>query len=287
MISREIENRYPNLRNSEKKVSDFMLAHKRELENMSLEDVAKGAGVSQPTVMRMLKAVGYDSFRAAKIAFVEERMIEEQKDEIPEGLYGVKIERGDQIEDIPAKVIRNVMTLMEDSLKTISAKSLKKAVELIDAANRVAIFSVENSNSIASDLLTKLLYLGIHCNCYEDYYLQSVNAGHLQAGDVAIGISHSGRSKNTVDMLRIAKSAGASTIAITNFTNTPLVEYADVVIVTSNQQFLYGNAIYSRTVHAAVVDMIYMGLLVSDYDKYMKYMEKSSHLIRERAYEED
>ena len=264
-----------------------MLAHKRELENMSLEDVAKGAGVSQPTVMRMLKAVGYDSFRATKIAFVEERMREERAIDMPAGLFGMKIEQGDRIEDIPAKVIRNVMNLMEDSLKTISAKSLKKAVELIDGAERVSIFSVENSNAIANDLMTKLLYLGINCNFYEDYYLQSVNAGHMTARDVAIGISHSGSSKNTVDVLRIAKNAGAATIAITNFTNTPLVEYADVVIVTSNQQLLFGNTIFSRTVHAAVVDMIYMGLLVSDYDKYMNRMEVSSQLIHERAYEQD
>ena len=286
MISEEIENNYPKLRESEKKVSSFMLEHWYEIENMSLEDVAKGAKVSQPTVMRMLKAVGYDSFKAAKIAFVEERTKKEARTMVQPELFGMKIEKTDQVEDIPAKVIRNIMELMEDSLKTISAKSLKRAVEAIDQAEHISIFSVENSNSIANDLLTKLLYLGIGCYFYEDYYLQSVNAGHLKAGDVAIGISYSGSSKNTVDMLRIAKQRGAVTIAITNFTNAPIVEYADIVIATSNQQLLFGNTIFSRTIHLAVVDMIYMGLLVSNYEKYMGNMETSSRLICERAYEQ-
>ena len=286
MILSEIENTIPRLRNSEKKVAMYMLEQKWGIEKMSLEDVARGAEVSQPTVMRMVKAVGYQSFKEIKRAFLEERLKQENHAKTISRLFDMKIERNDQIEDIPTKVIRNVIHLMEDSLKIISAKELKRTIESIKSAERIVIFSVENSNSIANDLVTKLLYLGIPCIFYEDYYLQSVSAGHLKKGDVAIGISYTGSSKNTVNMLRIAKKAGAKTIAITNFSNTPLVKYADIVITTSSQQHLFGDTIFSRTIHLAVVDMIYMGLIVSDYDKYMKEMEMSRKLILERAYDE-
>lgn len=286
MILSEIENTIPRLRNSEKKVAMYMLEQKWGIEKMSLEDVARGAKVSQPTVMRMVKAVGYESFKEIKRAFLEERLKQDNHAKTISRLFDMKIERNDQIEDIPTKVIRNVIHLMEDSLKIISAKELKRTIESIKSAERIVIFSVENSNSIANDLVTKLLYLGIPCIFYEDYYLQSVSAGHLKKGDVAIGISYTGSSKNTVNMLRIAKKAGAKTIAITNFSNTPLVKYADIVITTSSQQHLFGDTIFSRTIHLAVVDMIYMGLIVSDYDKYMKEMEMSRKLILERAYDE-
>ena len=286
MILSEIENTIPRLRNSEKKVAMYMLEQKWGIEKMSLEDVARGAEVSQPTVMRMVKAVGYQSFKEIKRAFLEERLKQDNHAKTISRLFDMKIERNDQIEDIPTKVIRNVIHLMEDSLKIISAKELKRTIESIKSAERIVIFSVENSNSIANDLVTKLLYLGIPCIFYEDYYLQSVSAGHLKKGDVAIGISYTGSSKNTVNMLRIAKKAGAKTIAITNFSNTPLVKYADIVITTSSQQHLFGDTIFSRTIHLAVVDMIYMGLIVSDYDKYMKEMEMSRKLILERAYDE-
>ena len=286
MILSEIENTIPRLRNSEKKVAMYMLEQKWGIEKMSLEDVARGAEVSQPTVMRMVKAVGYESFKEIKRAFLEERLKQDNHAKTISRLFDMKIERNDQIEDIPTKVIRNVIHLMEDSLKIISAKELKRTIESIKSAERIVIFSVENSNSIANDLVTKLLYLGIPCIFYEDYYLQSVSAGHLKKGDVAIGISYTGSSKNTVNMLRIAKKAGAKTIAITNFPNTPLVKHADIVITTSSQQHLFGDTIFSRTIHLAVVDMIYMGLIVSDYDKYMKEMEMSRKLILERAYDE-
>lgn len=284
MITEEIRNTFPKLRKSEQKAAQYMLEHPERMETISLDEAARVMGVSQPTIMRMLKSVGYQGFREAKVAFVEERM---KKSGGETGdVLSLAIDKTDQIEDIPAKVIGNTIRLLEDSLQAISAKSLKKAVRAIEAANRVCIFSVENSNSIANDLLTKLIYLGIRCEFNEDYYLQSICAGHLQKGDVAIGISYTGTSKNTVDVLAQAKKSGATTVAITNFLETPLVQYADIVILTSNRQLLYGNDIFSRTIHLAVVDMIYMGLLLNHYDKYTQQIQRSSGLISERKYNE-
>lgn len=284
MITEEIRNTFPKLRKSEQKAARYMLEHPERMETISLDEAARVMEVSQPTIMRMLKSVGYQGFREAKVAFVEERM---KKSEGETGdVLSLAIDKTDQIEDIPAKVIGNTIRLLEDSLQAISAKSLKKAVQAIEEANRVCLFSVENSNSIANDLLTKLIYLGIRCEFNEDYYLQSICAGHLQKGDVAIGISYTGTSKNTVDVLAQAKKSGATTIAITNFLETPLVQYADIVILTSNRQLLYGNDIFSRTIHLAVVDMIYMGLLLNHYDKYTQQIQRSSGLISERKYNE-
>ncbi len=106
----------------------------------------------------------------------------------------------------------------------------------------------------------------------------------MEKGDLAIGISYSGCSISTVDAMRIAKKAGAKTIAITNFENTLLEKYADIVLVTSNQHFLYGDAIFSRVSQLAVVDMIYTGVLLSDYDRYTKILDRSSKIISKQAY---
>lgn len=283
MITAQIQKTFPKLRKSEQQVARYMLEHTEEMERISLEQLAKKAEVSQPTVLRMLKAVGYTGFKEAKIAFVEERM-QKQKSEHYD-IWGMQLETSGQIEDVPAIVIGNTIQLLQDSLKTISAKHIEKAVKAIEVATRICIFSVENSNTVAVDLLTKLLYLGLHCEFHEDYYLQSIEAGHMKKGEVAIGISYTGTSRNTVDVLKQAKKNGATTIAITNFTDTPLLKYADIVILTSNKQLLYGNDIFSRTIHLAVVDMIYMGLVVNQYEKYEQRLKESGRMIKDRRYE--
>ena len=283
MITEQVKEAIPKLRKSEQKAANYLLTHKEQIENMSLDKFAKKAGISQPTIVRMLRAAGYDGYKEAKRALIEERM--QQKESQSYEIMGMQMEEGTSVEDIPGKVIHNTIGLLEDSLQAISAKELQKAIEKIAHANRVVLFAVEDSDTIAVDLMTKLLYIGIDCTFNQDYYLQSIQAGHMQKGDVAIGISYTGTSQNTVDVLKQAKKSGADTIAITNFPDTPLVKYADVVIMTSNKQLLYGNDIFSRTIHLAVVDMIYMGLLLSDPQRYKQELERSSKLIKSRKYE--
>lgn len=285
MIIEEIQAAFPKLRKSEQKVASYMLEHVEEMEKISLGKMAKESGVSEATVMRMLKAVGYKSFKEMKIAFVEERMKNREHEAENRGILGISMQKGEKVEDVPGRIIQNTISLLQDSLQSISAKKLKKAVRAIEKAERVCIFSVENSNAVAEDLQTKLMYLGICCEYTKDYYLQSIQAGHMKKGEVAIGISYSGTSMNTVDVLKQAKKNGAVTIAITNFDKTPLVESADIVILTSDKQLLYGNDIFSRTIHMAVVDMIYAGLLVDDYEKYHHRLSCSGQMIEGRKYE--
>lgn len=288
MVTDNIRAAYPKLRQSEQKVAEYMLKHMDDMENMTLARLADAAEVSQPTVLRMLRKAGYGGFKELRIAVLKDKMNgKADKYESGGDVLGMPFHKGEKIEDVPGRIIGNTIELLQDSLRSISAKELEKAVCAIARAGRVGIFSVEDSNSVAIDLQTKLMYLGISCEYNCDYYLQSIQAGHMSTGDVAVGISYTGTSINTVDVLKSARNRGATTIAITNFTDTPLAEAADIMILTSDRQFLQGNDIFSRTVHMAVVDMIYVGLMAMDFDKYSEQLSKSGRMISKRRYGAD
>ncbi len=288
MVKDDIRIAFPKLRKSEQRAAEYMLEHMDEMESMTLAQLADAADVSQPTVLRMLRRAGYEGFREVKIAVLKDRIRENNVRDSARGrVLGMPFHKGEKIEDVPGRIVGNTIELLQDSLKSISAKELAKAVAAIDRADRVGIFSVEDSNSVAIDLQTKLMYLGIACEYNCDYYLQSIQAGHMFPGEVAIGISYTGTSINTVDVFRSAKNRGATTIAITNFVDTPLAETADIMILTSDRQFLHGHDIFSRTVHMAVVDMIYVGLMALDYDRYSGHLEKSGGMISTRRYSAD
>ena len=106
---------------------------------------------------------------------------------------------------------------MEDNLKNISVKTYENVIKAIKNAQIIDIYSVENSNVIAKDLLTKLLYLGFQCRHMDDTYHQRIAASNLTSKDVAIGISYSGCSEDTIKAMKAAKKSGATTIAVTNF----------------------------------------------------------------------
>ena len=270
-----IKKLYADLRPSEQKVADYYLGYAGQLEALSLVPMAKAAGVSQPTVMRFVKALGFGGFREFKYAVL--------KAASGRGSTEADAEE-DRPEEVPGQVITRTISYLDDALKHISPSEIIKAAGMICSAGQVAVYYVENSATVAHDLVTKLLYLGINCVTYNDVYLQQISAGNLGEQDVAIGISYSGTSKSTVDVMKLAKRKGASTIVLTNYDDVLIGKYADIMLCTGNRQQLYGNAIFSRTSQIAVVDMIYTGIILRDYPKYTKKLDESSRIVRNQTY---
>ena len=283
----KIQQIYAGLRPSEQKVADYILEYEGKASKLLMETLAQETGVSQPTVIRFVKAAGYEGFKDFKYALVQEEAKEQPEDSDKISLYGFQLSKKDRLEDVPGKIVTTSIDMLEETLKNISMKEYKRAVEAVLGAENIVIYSVENSVCTANDLLTKLTYLGLKCMIYGDYYLQNVSAVNLTRKDLAIGISYSGCSRHTVEMLALAQKAGATTLALTNFENSLLAKYADIVLCASNRQFLYGDTIFSRITQLALVDMIYAGVLNRDYDRCSKKLNKTSSIVNKRAYGEN
>lgn len=284
-ITKQIEAGYGDLRRSEKQAADYILSHMEEAADLPLDRLAYSAKVSQPTVLRMLKALGFNGYKDFRYQLVAELARETDREKPDQIMYGYTLSRQDTLEEIPIKMAATTQRMMEETLKNFSGKSYQKAVQKLKKARLIDIYSVENSEVTAMDLLTKLLYLGLPCRHFSDYYFQRISAGSLTSEDVAVGISYSGESKDTVDVIRTARKAGACTIVITNFRDSTIAKYADILICTSQEQFFYGDAIFSRTTQLLIVDMIYMGIIASDYERYVEQLNRCEKVVREKAYD--
>ena len=280
----KIQQIYAGLRPSEQKVADYILSYEGKASRLLMETLALETGVSQPTVIRFVKAAGFEGFKDFKYALVREEAKEQPEDNEKIGLYGFPLSKKDRLEDIPGKIVTTSVEMLDETLKNISMKEYRRAVL---KAENIVIYSVENSVCTANDLLTKLTYLGLTCRIYGDYYLQNVSAVNLTRKDLAIGISYSGCSRHTVEMLALARKAGATTLAMTNFENSLISKYADILLCASNRQFFYGDTIFSRISQLALVDMIYAGVLNRDYDRFARKLNKTSAIVAKRAYGKD
>ena len=174
-IRLRIEACYGDLRPSEKRAADYVLEHLEELKLLPLNQLAEQAKVSQPTVMRMIKALGYSGYKEFRYAVVEKLARREKaEDRGFEGMYGYSLTGKERTEEIPAKIVATAGSMAGEMLKNISPKIFSQVIEALGQARRIDIYSVENSNVTAQDLLTKLLYLGLDCRNYGDSYLQGI-----------------------------------------------------------------------------------------------------------------
>jgi DNA-binding MurR/RpiR family transcriptional regulator len=274
---------YPSLRPAERAVAQYIRDHIEEASDLTVGQMAEITHVSQPTVIRFSRKLGFGGYRELRYV-LRNPSVEHKVTFNP--LEGFDLNPWDSADEVPAKAADGAKALIDELRGALDTKSYRKAIALIAEAGLIDIFGVENSLTPAMDLFTKLEYLGLTCRLNADAYLQQIGAGHLTHGDVAIAFSHSGSSADTVKALRLAKSRGAKTIAITNAIGAPLAGWADVVLLTGrDSHMIYGNAIFSRVAGVALVDMLYMGVILSDYGRFSTALDESGRMIRDRVFE--
>ncbi|PWG62372.1 MurR/RpiR family transcriptional regulator [Bifidobacterium callitrichidarum] len=282
-IRERIDHVYPSLRPAERSVAQYIRDHIEEAADLTVGQMAEITHVSQPTVIRFARKLGFGGYR--ELRYVLRHPDAEHKVAF-NPLAGFDLNPWDSADDIPAKAVDSAKSLIDELYSALDGKAYRKAISLIAEARFIDIFGVENSLTPAMDLFTKLEYLGLACRLNTDAYLQQIGAGHLTHGDVAIAFSHSGSSADTVKALRLAKSRGVKTIAITNAVGAPLAGWADVVLLTGRDSHtIYGNAIFSRVADTALVDMLYMGVILSDYGRFSTALDESGRMIRDRVFE--
>lgn len=282
----KIKNIYNSLRASEKKTADYVLENGYDVSKMTLAELSKKAGVSEPTIIRFAKSIGYSGFSDLKMNLAKDWGRESANEKLDNNLLvDVHISKNEKAEDIPKKMIGITIRALEDTLKMMDLNSYKTAINLIRDSDTIDIYGVGNSASIASDIMNKFIRIGLKCRAYPDNHVQQICASHLTKNDVAIAITHSGNTIDTVNTLKIAKASGAKTIAITNFKASSISEYADIILFTGDvETTFYSETMVSRISQLAIVDMLYMGILLSDYDLYTKRLDKVNILVKEKNY---
>ena len=282
----EIRRRYKELRPSEQKTADIILEGNKEIADWTIEEFSSRAGVSQPTIIRFAKAMGLKGYRELKNKILEAYTRKSSPSDA-ENILDYPVRKDDRLVELPAKVIMTNIRHLEEALKSISTYEYMKAVYALERAENISVYAVENSCCTAEDFATKMTYIGKQVYFNKDGYMQKVNAKNLSSKDVAIGISYTGKSKHTVEALKYAKASGALTISITNYEQALINKYADIILCSGNTQYMYGNAIFSRNAQISFVDMLYLGVFLTNYDYYAEKLNNSWTNIQDLVYELD
>ncbi len=245
----KIELLYNEMGKSEKKIADFILKNPAALLPLSITDLAEKSESSEATIVRFAKRLGFSGYQELKITMAKESGTVSNTHDI---------DINDSLTEIYDKVTNDIYRSLEMTKKVLNPKSFSEAAEAILSAGKVVIFGLGNSASVALDAGHKFFRAGIDCTSYSDNHMQAIAASLLKSGDVAIGISHSGSSKDIVEAMKIAKYCGAKTICITNAGKSPLSKNSDISLFTSSQETEYTIlGLNSRIAALSIIDALY------------------------------
>ncbi|HUH77570.1 MAG TPA: MurR/RpiR family transcriptional regulator [Devosia sp.] len=242
-----------------RRIADFIEANAQDVVHMSVTEVAEGASASEGSVIGFCRQLGARGFQEVKLSLARDLVQ-------PIQFIHEDLAEGDSAATVIDKIFQSDMQALEDTRKALDASALERAVQAIRKARRVEVFGIGSAAPIAEDANYRLLRIGINSRAAVDSHVQAITAS-LAGPDVAVlTISHSGSTVETLTATRLAKEAGATTIAITNFGRSPLLAHSDIVLNTLARETQFRTeAMTSRIAQLAIIDTLIACLALSDY----------------------
>ena len=265
---------YPSLKTALQKVANLILRQPEMAIYASVNEVAAAAQVSEATVMRFCRTLGFKGFQDFKIALARELVAPPQKmqEEVGAG-------------DDPAALVRRIFkantSALEDTLEILDLSQLQQAVQCFLTCRRLIIIGVNGSASTAQYAGLRFIPLGLNVHCFTEFYQMFTAVAMLTEGDALLVISHSGSTRETLEAARVAKDSGARVIAITSNSLAPLARRADLVLLTSGRELVLSRAgLASFLCQIAIIDSLFALLQQARPDETRANLDKIEKTLR-------
>lgn len=270
---------YPSFTPSEKKVADFFLEDHPGIIRMTLADVAAESGVSDASVLRFCRSMGYKRWLEFKIDLTRSlpRPSEQLLDEVNEK---------DSPGILAKKVFQNSIQAIMDTRAVLDEEQFERAITLISGAERILIVGVGTSGPIAHEMYNRFFRLGLDCKVQTDSYLQMMESALLSPRDLMIVISQTGDSTDPLKTTAFAKTQGCSVIVITGNSGSKLTRYADVVLLSVSHENRI-ETIASRIAQYALTHALFIGLAMQNISEAVEKDQIIWDAIMERTFFQD
>jgi RpiR family transcriptional regulator, carbohydrate utilization regulator len=273
-----IHGTYPSLRAAEQRVADFILKHPEELIHLTVTELADKTQTSESTVVRLCQKIGYKGYQEFKIMLARDLVG-------PTETVYEEIVPGDDIPTLKQKVFAANAQALKDTMEVLQNEDLEKAVAVLAPARRVEMYGIGGSAPLALDAYHKFMRLGLNAVCLSDGDLMAMSSSLLGTGDVVLGISHTGGSRDVCDAMENAQSVGATTICITHRATSPITKVADIKLFTAAKETVFGSdAMSSRIAQLSIIDTLFAGIANATYEKSLVNVQKTRQASASKRY---
>lgn len=248
------------LTNTEVKVANYVLENYEEVLNCNITELAENAGVSDASVVRFCKSIGYKGYQDFKVNAARDVLPREKH-------FNPSLEKGDDMETICKKIFTSEVNVLNRTLAGMDMNAFAKVAEQIRNAKKLIFFGSGGSLLVGKDAQHKFMKIGIRAFVYDDMDLQLMVSSLMEEGELAFGISHSGSNYRVMNCLKNAKENGAATVALVSQGKTPLSKLADTVLYSASEETMFrSESVSTRIAQLAMIDALVAIVAFDDYE---------------------
>jgi RpiR family transcriptional regulator, carbohydrate utilization regulator len=266
MLLDSIRAQLDSLSKSERKVAVAVLENPDLTISENITALAKAAQVSEPTVIRFCRTIGYDGWHEFKLKLAQGLALapsSEQAAPVPDDLAV----------DLVSKICGRSVNALLDLRNNLDPDIIQRALDIMEKARKIEFYGQGSSGIVAADAQHKFFRSGVPTIAYSDPHIHSISAALLQKGDAVVAISQRGKSTALLHSVQLARRSGAEIIAIAP-TGTPLADLATILIpvdLTADSDPY--TPISARLAHLVIIDILAVGLALRRGPEFRKKMQ--------------
>ncbi|WOV88142.1 MurR/RpiR family transcriptional regulator [Sporosarcina oncorhynchi] len=243
----------PTFTKSEMKIYEYIQEHPDHILYCSLTELSEACEVAEATILRFFRKLQLKGFQEFKLLFAQE-MSSTSFDDSGETYMG--------------KIKNSAIQAISDTSEMVKKESLDEAIDRISCSDDVVLFGIGSSGIAGLDMHNRLMRIGKNVEVITDAHFQVMRAASMTEKTVVVAISLTGSSKDIVDAVSAAKENGATIIALTSYTKSPLTKFADVVLLSSAKESpLDSGSLVSKISQLYLIDLVCTGLTMKNVDE--------------------
>ncbi|CAG7652687.1 MurR/RpiR family transcriptional regulator [Paenibacillus allorhizosphaerae] len=270
---------YNQLRKSEKAVADYTMRHPEETINSNISDIAQECQVSEATVIRFCKAVGFSGFQDLKINLARLSTFAEAPT-----LYE-NIRKEDSLETAIGKIHSNNVQALNGTFQNLDLTQLQKAAQALADARMIYLFGFGTSGLVAEYAAYRFTRIGLLTKSCTDSHHIALSTALVKRGDVVLAVSQSGSTKSIVESLEEVKRRGAFTVTITGYPRSPVARTSHIALRSAVHETPFeSGGMPSLMAQLSVVDALMVGASLEHFDESITMIQATTEALKSKKY---
>ncbi len=249
----KIKDEYGSMTSSQKKIGAYILKDPSSVIKCSITELSNKTGVkSEASIVRFYRLLGFAGYKEFKIRMAQElagRTFYHSYEDI-------------NVDDQPA-VVKN--KIFNGAISTLIANSqmdnidvYEAARDLINRSDRIIFLGYAASAALCYYAYFRFLQLGLNCHFFTDSHINAALLANPNPKDLIFCISHSGETRDLIDLIEEMPQNDVSIILITSKENSTLAKLANIVLVTkADETSIATDAMNSRVAQICTIDSLF------------------------------
>jgi DNA-binding MurR/RpiR family transcriptional regulator len=246
---------------------------------LSITELAGRAGASPATVTRFCRSIGYTGYPALRVGAAAEQG-RSSAHETWDSDIGRAFHPGDTATEVMHTLVNAHTVALTSTSERLDPALVGRVAEAVVGSNHIDIYGIGGSAGMATELQARLYRIGMNAHAWSEVHIGLTSAALLDDSSVAVAISNTGRTEETLEMLAMAKSSGAYAVAVTSDPASPIAQLADAHLTSyAPGEYLQPDDLSAKHAQLFVIDLLYLLAAQRDFSRTTSLLAASAAAV--------